>query len=148
MKVLLQLLFLIVVAAACSADVGEVYKDESGIAINGYDPVGYFREGKPVKGVADFELEWNGAVWRFASLQNKADFEKYPEGFAPKYGGYCAYGMSNGYKAPTQPDAWSVVDGKLYLNYNTDVKKDWLSAKDTLIIKADKNWPNVKTIAM
>ena len=117
---------------------------ESGKAIRGFDPVAYFTESKPVKGTEKFVYRWNKADWYFSSQQNLELFKANPEKYAPQYGGYCAYGMSDGHKAPTDADAWTIVNGKLYLNYNADVKKEW--SKDSLqrIKKADANWPEQK----
>lgn len=117
---------------------------QSGKAISGYDAVSYFTKSKPVQGSDQFVYVWNGAKWYFESKENLAAFKKTPEQYAPQYGGYCAYGMANGYKAPTEKDAWSIVNGKLYLNYNTDVQKLWLNKQSEFIGKADKNWPSVK----
>jgi YHS domain-containing protein len=117
---------------------------ESGKAIRGYDPVAYFTEQKPVLGNDAYKYSWNNATWYFASQDNLDLFKAAPEKYAPQYGGYCAYGMSNGYKAPTDADAWSIVNNKLYLNYNINVRKDWNNKQLQLIAKADKNWPSVK----
>jgi hypothetical protein len=116
----------------------------SGKAIKGYDPVAYFTESKAVKGYDSLTLDWNNAKWYFSSGKNLDLFKANPEKYAPQYGGYCAYGLSNGYKAPTEPDAWTIVDGKLYLNYNLDVRKEWDKNRKERIEKADKNWPAVK----
>ena len=86
------------------------------IAINGYDPVAYFTEEKPVEGVADFSSEWDGATVLFVSAAHKEMFDADPEKYAPKYGGYCAYAVSKGYTASTDPVAWTVHEGRLYLN--------------------------------
>ncbi|WP_293369243.1 YHS domain-containing (seleno)protein [Nevskia sp.] len=96
-----------------------------GVAIRGYDPVAYFTESKPVKGADEFTTEWNGARWKFASAANRDLFLATPEKYAPQYGGYCAYGTAKGHLAPTQPAAWAVIDGKLYLNYNEQVRTRW-----------------------
>lgn len=112
-------------------------------ALRGFDPVAYFKESKPVNGTKEFTYSWKGADWHFSSLQNKEDFQANPEKFAPQYGGYCAYGLSKGYKAPTDPEAWTIVDGKLYLNYNKEVQQTWNKSKQAFIEKADKNWPEV-----
>ena len=117
---------------------------QSGKAIRGYDPVAYFSEGKPVKGDEKLVYNWNNANWYFSSQQNLDLFKANPEKYAPQYGGYCAYGLSEGHKAPTDADAWTIEDGKLYLNYNTDVRKMWSKEKKERIEKADKNWPTVK----
>jgi YHS domain-containing protein len=117
---------------------------QSGKAIRGYDPVAYFSEGKPVKGDEKLLYSWNNANWYFSSKENLESFKANPGKYAPQYGGYCAYGLSEGHKAPTDADAWSIEDGKLYLNYNTDVKKMWSKEKKERIEKADKNWPEIK----
>ena len=79
------------------------------------------------------------------SQENLEDFTMSPEKYAPQYGGYCAFGTAEGHKAPTQPDAWTIVDGKLYLNYDKGVQSQWLKDTAGFILKADKNWPDVKT---
>jgi hypothetical protein len=114
-------------------------------AINGYDPVAYFNESKPLKGKKEFTFDWNSARWYFVSKQNMIIFKASPESFAPQYGGYCAYGMARGYKASTSPEAWTIADGKLYLNYSTGVREQWDKHRDHFIIKADGNWPAVKS---
>ena len=116
---------------------------EGGVAINGYDPVGYFTESEPVKGLADISFDWNGAAWRFASAANRDAFAADPAAYAPQYGGYCAYAVSQGYTASTDPDAWTVHDGKLYLNYSRRVRRIWLRDVAGHIVAADANWPSV-----
>jgi YHS domain-containing protein len=117
---------------------------QSGKAIRGYDPVAYFSVGKPVKGDSSLSLKWNNANWYFSSKKNLDLFRAHPEKYAPQYGGYCAFGLSNGYKAPTDPNAWTIVNGKLYLNYNLDVRADWDKERAPRIEKADQNWPRIK----
>jgi len=117
---------------------------QSGKAIRGYDPVAYFSDGKPVKGEEKLMYNWNNAYWYFSTQQNLDLFKASPEKYAPQYGGYCAYGLSNGYKAPTDADAWTIENGKLYLNYNTEVREMWSKQKKERIEKADKNWQAVK----
>lgn len=123
----------------------EVFSTKAG-AINGYDAVSYFTESKPVKGDSKFTMNWEKATWYFSSKNNLELFKASPSTYAPQYGGYCAYGTSKGAKAPTSPDAWKIEDGKLYLNYNTDVQKIWLNEKVNLIKKADENWSTVKNL--
>jgi hypothetical protein len=113
-------------------------------AIRGFDPVAYFTEAKPVMGSDSLNLEWNNAIWYFASRKNLELFRKNPENYAPQYGGYCAYGLSNGYKAQTDPQAWTIDNGRLYLNYNLNVRNEWDKNRKERIEKADKNWPEVK----
>lgn len=122
----------------------EVFATDDG-AIRGFDPVAYFTENKPVKGKEEHKLEWNGQWWYFSSDTNLAVFKASPETYAPQYGGYCAYGMSRGYKATTDPYAWSIVDKKLYLNYSRGVQEEWNKQRQHFIQKADQNWPTVKS---
>lgn len=121
----------------------EVFATGDG-AISGYDPVAYFTEKKPVKGKPELKYDWRGQTWYFSTQKNLTVFSAAPENFAPQFGGYCAYGMSRGYKAKTEPDAWSIVDGKLYLNYNKDVRETWNTQQAAFIQKANANWPGVK----
>lgn len=114
-----------------------------GVAVGGYDPVTYFSEKKPVVGKADITLDHEGATWRFASAANRDAFKANPAKYAPQYGGYCAYAVSQGYTAKGDPNAWSLVGGKLYLNYNKAVQRDWEGQKTALIAKGDANWPKV-----
>lgn len=114
-----------------------------GIAINGYDPVAYFTEGKPVEGSSEFTSDWDGATLQFASAENKAMFDADPIKFAPKYGGYCAYAVSKGYTASTDPTAWSIHEDRLYLNYSKSVRALWSARKRHHITQADANWPSV-----
>ena len=140
--ILLTILF-VVSATSLFAQKSEVFKP-SDQAIRGYDPVAYFTAGKPVKGDQKLVLHWKDADWHFASKENLNSFAKNPEKYAPAYGGYCAYGMSEGHKAPTDPDAWTIVDGKLYLNYSVDVRTKWRENENERIDKANKNWPQLK----
>ena len=120
-----------------------VNKTLLGNAIEGYDVVAYFTQGKPVKGSGDHEVEWNGATWRFASAAHRNLFAKDPAKYAPQYGGFCAFGVSRGYAVGIDPDAWKIVDGKLYLNYDTDVQAEWVKNIPGYIAKADANWPKI-----
>ncbi|MCG3158463.1 MAG: hypothetical protein DKINENOH_05107 [bacterium] len=114
------------------------------LKIRGYDPVAYFTAGKPVKGDSKFEQEWRGATYRFSSRENLVRFQKEPEKYAPQYGGYCAYAVSQGYTAPVDPEAWDIVNGKLYLNYSKAVQKKWREKRDEYIASADRNWPGLR----
>ena len=138
----LTLLFLFAITATF-AQKSPVFAPE-GKAIRGYDPVAYFTEGKPVPGDPQFSYSYQGADWQFASAKNRDAFKADPEKYAPQYGGYCAFGTSRGYKAPTQPDAWTIDNGKLYLNYNTKVRTEWDKDRSGYIKKADANWPTIK----
>ena len=112
-------------------------------ALSGYDAVAYFNESKPVAGRGDFTAEYNGAEWRFASAANRDTFLEDPARYAPQYGGYCAWAVSQGYTASTDPEAWKIVDGKLYLNYSKDVQATWERDIPGNIERGDANWPGV-----
>ncbi|MCF6445201.1 YHS domain-containing (seleno)protein [Nereida sp. MMG025] len=114
-----------------------------GVAINGYDPVAYFTQSMPVQGSAQITASHDGATFRFASEGNKAMFLAEPAKFAPQYGGYCAYAVSKGYTATTSPNAWTVHDGKLYLNFNRAVRGIWSRDIPGNVKKGDANWPSV-----
>ena len=116
---------------------------KSGSAIRGYDPVAYFTLGEPTKGSDQFSTSWNGATFKFSSADHLALFEAEPAKYAPQYGGYCAYAVSKGSTASTDPDAWTIVDGKLYLNYSKSVQKRWRKDIPGHIKAADNNWPRV-----
>jgi YHS domain-containing protein len=116
-----------------------------GVAIRGYDPVAYFRDGGPRLGKPEFEAHYGGATWRFVSAEHKALFEADPERYVPAYGGFCAYGTSRGYLVKIEPEAWSIVDGRLYLNYDLSVRKTWLGRTRTYIARADGSWSRLTT---
>ena len=114
-----------------------------GVAINGYDPVAYFTQSKPMKGDSEYSYTWKDAKWRFASKEHLELFKASPEKYAPQYGGYCAWAVSQGYTAKIDPDAWTIHNGKLYLNFSLDVRAQWLEDMEENIRKADKNWPEI-----
>lgn len=119
------------------------YFTESGLAIRGTDPVAYFTEGAPVAGSADHQLMWQGTTWRFASAENMMAFEMDPGSYAPQFGGYCAYAVSQGYTAPTDPEAWTIYEGKLYLNFSRRVRRIWERDIPGNIAAGEANWPAV-----
>jgi YHS domain-containing protein len=118
-------------------------QNSRGLALHGYDPVAYFDAQRPVKGHAQFEHRWNGATWRFASPESRAKFAAAPETYAPQFGGYCAWAVSRGYTADIDPDAWRIVDGRLYLNYSRSVQRTWERDIPGNIARARDNWPAV-----
>jgi len=140
MKTILAAALLLV---ACSLQ-AQNNVDASGLALKGYDPVAYFSEKKPLPGKPEFTARHEGATYRFASAANRDAFTAAPAKYAPQYGGYCAFGMASGYKAPIEPDAWTVVEGKLYLNYNQSVRRQWSADVPGYVRKADTNWPTVR----
>lgn len=131
------------VTAVTTFAVEPVNSNWRGLAIKGYDPVAYFDAGKPIEGSSDFETKWEGATWRFASAANRDKFVKEPAKYAPQYGGYCAWAVSQGYTADIDPEAWKIVDGKLYLNYSPKVQSKWALDVPGNIAKADANWPGL-----
>lgn len=112
-------------------------------AIKGYDPVAYFTQSKAVKGQEQFTYNWKGADWHFSSQENLDQFKAAPEKFEPQYGGYCAYAMSNGEAVAIDPDQFTILEGKLYLNYSSRIQKRWNKDRENYIELADKNWPDV-----
>jgi YHS domain-containing protein len=130
---------------AVTAFAAEPIYTKDGLGLSGYDAVAYFTESKAVKGSSRFEQEWGGVRWRFASAANREAFAGSPEKYAPQYGGYCAYAVSRNYTAPTDPEAWKVVDGKLYLNYDKTVRDLWEKELPEAIRAADRNWPGALT---
>lgn len=114
-----------------------------GVAMEGYDPVAYFTAGRPIEGRKEFTVKWMEATWRFSSAENKALFEQDPAKYAPQYGGYCAWAVAQGHTAGIDPQAWKIVEGKLYLNYNLEIQKKWEADIPGNIKKADANWPGV-----
>jgi len=129
-------------AGSVAAETPPIFSDGAG-AIRGYDPVAYFIQSKPVQGSKQYTYQWRGANWRFASAENRDRFAAMPEKYAPQYGGYCAYGVAQGYAVKIEPEAWSIVDGKLYLNYSLGVQEDWKQDVPGYLRRADANWPNV-----
>jgi len=113
------------------------------VAVSGYDPVAYFTEQKPVKGDPQFKTTYQGAQWHFSSAENRDRFLSDPEKYAPQYGGYCAWAVSQGNTASADPQRWKIVGGKLYLNYDADVQKKWEAGMSAFIKTADQNWPAV-----
>lgn len=132
------------VFAGNRAQAVDPFFNTDGLAIQGYDPVAYFKAGKPVYGKAEFTFEHAGTTWQFASAANRDAFAADPARYAPQYGGYCAWAVSQGYTASTDPDAWHIEDGKLYLNYSKSVQSRWAEDIAGNIRKADTNWPGLK----
>ncbi len=116
---------------------------EGGVAIDGSDSVAYFDGKGPVAGSPSIKLDWGGTTWHFATSENRDKFKADPSRWAPQYGGYCAYAVSKNYTAPTSPDAWSIHEGRLYLNYNRTVRGLWSRDIPGNIQKGDANWPAV-----
>jgi hypothetical protein len=143
MNKIMMTLVAVVFILSVNAQQNEVYAKE-GIAISGYDPVAYFTQSKAVKGDGAFVVDWKNVKWLFANSENAELFKTMPEKYEPQYGGYCAFGCSRGYKAKTNPDVWTIDNGKLYLNYDTGVRDIWNKDRQVYILKANANWPKVR----
>lgn len=127
-----------------------VRSEEPKLSISGYDPVAYFTDGKPVQGKAEIEYLWHKLSWRFASEAHRDLFTKDPDHYAPQYDGYCAMGVSaggEGHKDTVDPEAWAIVDGKLYLTHMSQAMDDWRRNPADHIKQADQNWVAVKDLA-
>ena len=129
-------------ACAVTAHAGD-YFEKDGAAIRGYDPVAYFTQQKPVRGLPAYRAEHKGSTFYFASQANRDAFVSSPEKYAPQYNGFCAFGVAGGYKASIDPAAFTIVQDKLYLNYNSGVQRQWRADAPGFIAKAEKNWPQV-----
>lgn len=135
---------LLVVVVAPAARAGDAIFTRDGVAIRGSDPVAYFTDGHPAKGNPAITYKWMGATWQFATAAHRDAFAANPTKYAPQYGGYCAYAVSEGSTAPIDPAAWTIVNGKLYLNYSLGVRRMWRSDEPGNITKANRNWPGIK----
>ncbi|MES0811135.1 YHS domain-containing (seleno)protein [Roseibium sp. SCPC15] len=143
-SVLLGLTALFSVAAfTASADEITTFT-KSGVAIGGTDPVAYFTEGKPVEGNADYTAQYDDVTWQFSSAENRDKFVADPAKYAPQYGGFCAFGAAMGFKVPVVPEAWSIVDGKLYLNNSLKVQERFEQDVPGHINNATLNWEIIK----
>ena len=118
--------------------------DAAGLALRGHDPVAYFSASAPTLGKQQFTARHEGATYRFASAANRDAFVANPARYAPAYGGFCAMGVALEKKLDVDPQAWRVVDGRLYLNVNKDVQKRWLDDVPGNLATAEKNWPRLK----
>lgn len=121
--------------------------DKQGVAIKGFDPVAYFTDSKPTEGSSKFTFSYKGATYHFANASNRETFKANPEKFAPQYGGFCAMGVALSKKLDGDPQAWRVVDNKLYLNLNKDVQKKWVEDVPGNLKKAETEWPQVRNKA-
>lgn len=127
------------------ASYGQNYLNTNGIAAGGYDVVAYFKQHEAIKGNSQFTFSWQNVNWQFSNVANLEAFRKNPQQFAPQFGGYCAYGVSENHKSPTNPNAFTIIDSKLYLNYSPAVKEKWLKDTKGRIVKAEQNWPGLQS---
>jgi len=143
--VLVQTLaFLSFIASLSTALAGaSVNVDKYGVGIQGYDPVAFFADGKPVMGKEEFHSSYHDVVYRFASAEHQAMFDANPSQYEPQFGGYCAYGVTKGHLAPVKIDAFQIVNGRLLMQYDTDVRNTFNKDQRGNLELADKNWPDL-----
>jgi YHS domain-containing protein len=120
-----------------------VFTDRKGVALEGYDPVSYFTEGKPAKGASQIEATYNGALYHFVSQEHRATFESDPTKYVPAYGGFCGYAASVGKVRPANPLVWSIVDGKLIVQHTKGAAELWEKDVSGNKARADKLWPRL-----
>jgi YHS domain-containing protein len=143
MKTLLSITTALLTLASAAFAKDLVNVNWSGVAIKGYDPVAYFTDGKPVKGDAQFQSTYQGAIYEFASAAHRAAFDKAPAKYAPQFGGFCAYAVSQGHTASISPEAFQIVDGRLLLQYDLGVRDKFNQDTAANLKKADANWPGL-----
>jgi hypothetical protein len=115
------------------------------VAIQGYDVVSYFTDGKPVKGTSDISLPFDDATWQFANASHRQMFEADPDRYLPQYGGMCAGGMAMGVSVPANPENWVIVDGKLYMvSGGAADLADWKAHAAENIKHADEQWAKLQ----
>jgi hypothetical protein len=139
------------VTAALSAHVGPavaltqriVLDWHSGLAIGGYDPVAFFTDGKPMVGSGKFELSYEGAIWRFCNVGNRAAFAARPDVYMPQYGGYDPVAVARGVAVAGNPDVWAIVGARLFLFFNVAQREKFLADSARIIAISQRKWPDV-----
>jgi hypothetical protein len=131
---------MIVIGLASPLASEAVNTNDENVAILGYDPVAYFTESEPLRGDPQFEHVWQDALWHFASAEHRDMFAADPRRYAPRYGGFCAGAMALGWKAPIDPEAWVIIEDRLYLAFNTRGLEPYKDDTEATIAKADANW--------
>jgi YHS domain-containing protein len=136
--------FLLLMALSTVAFAKELQNlDHYGVAIQGYDPVAFFTDNRPVKGNAQFQSEYRGAKYYFVSSEHKAAFDNEPAKYEPQFGGYCAYGVTHRTRAPIKIEAWQIVNVRLLMQYDLDIKNEFNQDQQGMLKKADENWPGL-----
>ncbi len=144
MKCLIPVILLLLAGFSVPAQNKELLNlDRTGLAIQGYDPVAFFTENKPVKGKTEFVAQHGRAIYQFASKENRDAFRANPTKYEPAFGGYCAYGVSRGKLVEIDVDAFQLVDGRLLLQYSKGVRNDFNKDAKGNLAKADANWPGL-----
>jgi len=135
-----------IAASSFAADI-DMSADANDLAIQGYDTVAYFTESQPTKGSQQYTATYKNAIYQFSTAENRDLFKANPAKYAPQFGGFCAFGVTKGRKFDTDPTAWRVVDGKLYLNLNHAVQKDWLKDIPGYITVGNDTWTNIRSFS-
>ena len=143
MKKIFLLLLLLVSVPLFGQNKTLLNLDRQGIAIQGYDPVAFFTQNRPVKGRPEFESKYNGARYLFASAEDKSTFDANPAKYEPQFGGFCAYAASQNHTAPVKVEAFQIVNGRLLMQYDLGVRKEFNKDTRGNLQKADKNWPGL-----
>jgi len=143
MRKVLTGLFCIVLAAGAAQAKELLNVDKTGLALQGYDPVSFFTDGKAVMGRSDISSTHEGGRYLFASQEHRAEFERNPDHYIPAYGGFCAYAVSQGHTAPVEIDTWQIFEDRLVLNYSRKIKDLFDSDRRGYVRKADSNWPGL-----
>jgi YHS domain-containing protein len=130
-----------------AADI-DINANANDLAIHGYDAVSYFTDSKASKGDPNYTATYKSAIYQFSSDENREIFQNNPEKFAPQFGGFCAMGVALNKKLDTDPTAWKIVDGKLYLNLNKAVQKKWLSDVPTYLETANRVWSGIQGVSI
>jgi YHS domain-containing protein len=144
LKLVCAVLLFTPASIAISSAADRINTDESGIAIKGYDTVAYFVDGKPLRGSAEFWHKWQGAKWLFVSEKHRDLFAREPNRYAPRYGGYCAGAMALGRIGTVDPEAWAIVEGRLYLNFLISGRDEFVKAPKPIIQRANANWDRLR----
>lgn len=139
-------LVVILMIAPAHANNFHLYLDRDNLALEGHDPVAYHTIGQPTRGLLSLSAEHDGAIYRFASEENRHAFLADPDKYLPEYGGFCAYGLAGGYKVHGDPKVWNIVDGRLYLNYSPSIGRRWERDIPGYISQGDANWPGIRNI--
>lgn len=143
MKKIFLLLMLFSSVSALGQSKAALNIDANGVAIQGYDPVAFFTQNRPVKGLPEFKSDYRGARYLFASAEDKATFDANPAKYEPQFGGFCAFGVSKGRLVPVKIEAFQIVNGRLLMQYDLDIKQEFNKDQQGNLQKADKNWPEI-----
>ena len=145
MKKFARLLSVFILTAAAATLLGAPAPnvDKEGVGIQGYDPVAFFTEAKPVLGKQEFHSAYHDVTYRFASAEHQQMFEKDAAKYEPQFGGYCAYGVAKGHTAPIKIEAFQIVNGRLLMQYDSGVRDEFNKDQRGNLDAADKKWPEL-----